>query len=188
MRWDRLFDDLEAQLDAADAAELASEVADRTRRERALVELTDRLMARRGQPVALHLAGGSSCEGVLVDVAQQWVVLRAPGPVLVPTAALTSLRGLGTGAVTTGRDAVHRRHSLGSVLRAVARDRSQVRMALVDATVWAGTLDAVGADYVDLAEHEPDEPRRPSAVRSVRTVPFAALAWVRPEPWGSSLV
>ena len=39
MRWDRLFDDLEAQLALDDVRELDAEVADRTRRERALLDV-----------------------------------------------------------------------------------------------------------------------------------------------------
>lgn len=187
MRWDRLFDDLEAQLDAAASAELTAELADRTRRERALVELADRVVARTGQTLGVKLAGGSAHEGMVIDVAQQWFVLQAHGPVLVPLAAVTQVRGLGNAATTTGRDTVRRRLSLASALRAVARDRSPVRVGLIDGSVLAGTLDAVAADHVDLAEHALDEPRRASAVRAVTSVPFAALAFVRPEPGSSTL-
>lgn len=185
MRWDELFDDLEAQLDAASAAELAAEVTDRTRRERALIELADRLAARLGSPVSLHLAGGSTSSGVLVEVAQQWLVLA--GPVLVPVTALLGVTGLGPAAVTTGRAGVRRRLSLAGALRAVARDRSPVQLGLLDGSSPTGTLDGVGADHVDLAEHHADEPRRAGVVRGVRTVPFTALAFVRPAP-GSSML
>ena len=41
MRWDRLFDDLEGQLAAQHLLEGDAEVADRTRRERALLTLHD---------------------------------------------------------------------------------------------------------------------------------------------------
>lgn len=187
MRWELLFDDLEAQAAAASAAELAGEVADRTRRERALVELVDRVVSRSGGRLLLRMAGGATYEGTLADVAQQWLVLRTPAPVLVPMAAVTSISGLGTGAVTTGREGVRRRITLASALRAVARDRSPVQVVLVDGSVLTGTLDSVGADHVDVAEHPADQSRRNASVRSVRTVPFSALAGVRPAPGTSML-
>ncbi len=199
MRWDELFDDLEGQLDAQVVAELAGEVADRTRRELALVELTDRVVSHLGRPLVLHLVDGSSHEGVVTDVAQQWLVLQdrvtadlvrrdraVHDPVLVPLGSVVSLVGLGTSAATTGRDSVRRRISLSSALRAVARDRSPVRVGLADGSMPTGTLDAVGADHVDLAEHPVDEPRRVGSVRRVRTVPFTSLAWLRPAPGSSS--
>lgn len=191
MRWDELFDDLEGQLDAQAAAELAGEVADRTRRELALIELTDRVVSHVGRPLVLHLVDGSSSEGVVTDVAQQWLVLLdgvTGDPVLVPLRSVVSLVGLGAAAATTGRDSVRRRISLTSALRAVARDRSPVRVGLADGSVPTGTLDAVGADHVDLAEHPADQPRRAAAVRRVRTVPLASLVWLRPTPGSSSLL
>lgn len=187
MRWDELFDDIEAQAAAAAAADLAGEVADRTRRERALVELADRLVAAQGRTVQVRVAGGNGYEGVLSDVAQQWCVLATPAPVLVPLAAVTSLTGLGAAASTTGRCGVQRRIGLTAALRAVARDRSPVRLDLVDGSSLMGTLDAVGADHTDLAEHPADQPRRAAQVRAVRTVPLAALAALRPAPGTSSL-
>ncbi len=187
VRWDELFDDIEAQAAAAAAAEMAGEVADRTRRERALVELADRLVAARGHPLRLRVVGGGGYDGVLADVAQQWCVLVAPAPVLVPLAAVTSLTGLGSAAATTGRTGVQRRLSLSWALRAVARDRSPVRLDLVDGSQLTGTLDAVYADHVDLAEHPSDQRRRASQVRGVRTVPLVALAALRPAPGTSTL-
>ena len=185
MRWDGLFEDLEAQLDAAAAADFVAEVADRTRSEQSLVELADRLVAHAGQRLVVHLVGGATYDGVLIRVAQQWFVLS--GPVLVSLSAVTSVSGLGAGAATAGRSGVRRRSSLASALRAVARDRSPVRLDLLDGSVLSGTLDSVAADHVDLAEHGLDEARRRSVVRSVRTVPFSALAAVRPAP-GTSLL
>ncbi|GAB3593006.1 hypothetical protein GCM10027446_14570 [Angustibacter peucedani] len=187
MRWERLFDDLEAQLAAQDRADLADEVAERTRAERARVELADRLVAWRDQPLAVHLAGGRRLAGAVRDVAQEWLLLTTPELVLVPAGAVQGLTGLGPVAATTGRDGVVRRHSLAAVLRAVARDRSPVRADLRDGAVLSGTVDAVGADHLDFAEHAPDEPRRAASVTAVRTVPFAALASLQPAPGTSSL-
>jgi hypothetical protein len=42
----------------------------------------------------------------------------------------------------------------------------------------------VGADYVELAEHAADEPRRAEAVRGVRAVVITAVAVVRTTPAG----
>jgi hypothetical protein len=41
-----------------------------------------------------------------------------------------------------------------------------------------GTIDAVGADHLDLAEHLEGVPRRRENVRAVTTVPFTALVAV----------
>ena len=58
MRWERLFDDLEAQLVADGRRELDAEVADRTRRERALLGLHERLTATiGGRAISVRVAG-----------------------------------------------------------------------------------------------------------------------------------
>ncbi len=49
MRWEGLFDDLDAQWEAEERRGRDAEVADRTRRERAGVTLHARLAAHRGQ-------------------------------------------------------------------------------------------------------------------------------------------
>jgi hypothetical protein len=42
-----------------------------------------------------------------------------------------------------------------------------------------GTIDRVGADFFELAEHALDAPRRRGEVQNVRLVPTAALVAVR---------
>ena len=54
-----------------------------------------------------------------------------------------------------------------------------MRLVLVDGSVLPGTIDRVGADHLDLAEHGRGELRRAAAVRQVRLVPLAALVAVR---------
>lgn len=181
MRWQRLFDDLEAQLDAALEAELEGEVAERSRREAALVRLHDRLSAAVGATVTVHLPGAGPVQGVLADCGVDWLLLEpaGTGEVLVPLAAVLGVTGVGAAVAAPDDSAVGTRLDLRWALRGLARSRTAVRLVLLDGSVVPGTLDRVGADHVDLAEHARDEPRRASAVRQVRLVPLAALVAVR---------
>jgi hypothetical protein len=183
MRWDDLFRDLEAQLEAAAAAELDAEVADRTRRESALLELVDRARAAVGHPVALRVLGAGPVDGVLVQVGAQWLLLHETSgrDALVPLTAVVSLAGLRAWTAVPGEGGqVFARLGLGSALRGIARDRLPVQLWLTDAGVLAGTLDRVGADFVEVTEH--GEVRRRGDLTAVRTIPFAAVALLRSGP------
>lgn len=181
MRWERLFADLDAQLDSAHAAELAGEVGDRSRREVARLRLADRARLATGAQLSAGVVGMGTLSGRLLRSGPQWWLLTADGDeVLVCTDAVAWVSGLpALAAEPDTTSAVERRMGLGYVLRAIARDRSAVAVVLTNATTLTGTIDRVGADFVDLAEHAPGEPRRAAAVRGARTVPFAGLAAVR---------
>lgn len=49
-------------------------------------------------------------------------------------------------------------------------------MVDVDGGTVHGTIDAVGADAFDIAEHPLDSPRRAEHLRGERVIPFAAVA------------
>ncbi len=178
VRWDRLFDDLEAQLDQEGSRELDAEVADRTRRERAALDLQSRLLANQGAVVGARLRSGV-LTGVVTDVGPDWLLLelRPEWPVLVSLTALRSVTGLAPGAITP--TTVARRFALGAALRAVSRDRATVALTDIDSRVTVGTIDVVGADHLEIAEHASDELRRASNVVARHLVPFAAIESVR---------
>lgn len=178
MRWDRLFDDLEGQLEAAARLERQGEVADRTRRERAAIGLHERLLAHRGGHVTVRCGAGDRVAGRIEDVGVDWLMLdSAPGAVLVHLPAIRSVSGLPGRAEAPS--AVARRFSIGMAVRVMSRDRVGVTVVDVTGTVLTGTVDAVGADYLELAEHPLDVPRRGENVRGLRVVPWAALSWIR---------
>ena len=180
MRWKALFDDLEAQVDAADRAELEGEVRDRSRREGGLVPAVDRLRAAVGSPLAVTVGAGGPLRGTLVDAGVDWLLMEEhPGrDVLVPLAAVLAVAGL-TRRAATPLDRVGRRLDLRWALRGLARDRAPLEVQLRDGSLLVGTLDRVGADHVDLAEHPPGELRRAGAVRGVRLLPLPALVLLR---------
>jgi hypothetical protein len=66
--------------------------------------------------------------------------------------------------------------------RELARRREPVRVELVDATRCDGTIEAVGSDYLEIAEHELGEARRRVAVRACRFVGFEAVVAVTVPP------
>jgi hypothetical protein len=184
VRWERLFDDVEAQLDAADRAELAGEVADRTRREVARLRLVDRLRAGIDAELQLRILGAGMLHGRLRRAGEGWLLLEPDaGPsALVLQAAVLELGGLPVAAAEPGSEGpVLSRLDIGYALRAIARDRSPVAVLLRDGTRLDGTLDRIGSDFADVALHPAGEPRRGAAVRSVRCVPFGGLAVLRPD-------
>lgn len=185
MRWDELFRDLEAQLEAAGAAEHEAEVADRTRREGATLALVDRARGAVGGRVSARVHGAGAVEGVLREVGAEWLLLEETGgsQTLLALPAVVSLAGLTAWSAAPGAGGrVFARLGLGSALRGISRDRAGVTVWLVDGSTVSGTVDRVGADFVEVSTHEPGEPRRHGEVTSVRTVPLRALALVRAAP------
>jgi len=181
VRWDALFDDLEGQLAAAGSAELAAEVSDRSRRELARVRLSGRAQANLGAELTVRVAGVGPLRGALRRQGPDWWLLgEASAEHLVPTAAIEWVVGLSA----AGRDpdeesVVAARLGLGYVLRAIARDRATVAVSLRGGETLTGTVDGVGSDFIDVAEHALGEARRAANVRAVRTVPVHALAVIR---------
>lgn len=183
MRWERLFADLEAGYSAEAGLEREAEVADRTRRERAQVGLHARLLANVGGPeISLRLAGsvpGAAVAGVLVDVGPDWLLL-ADGrrqSRLVPLHAVRALDGLAGGAQEP--TLVAKRFTFAAALRGLSRGRVPLEVIAVDGWAVTGTIDAVGADHLDLAEHSLDQPRRSRHVVRAHTLPFSAISCLR---------
>lgn len=186
MRWEELFADLTAEFEALESAELAAEISDRTRRELARIRLVDRLRAAESSAVAVTvqtLSGDQTVGGRLLDVGPDWLLVErsdAPVEVLIPLSVVGTVIGLPSSASEPGSEGhVQARLDLAHVLRGIARDRAAVCLAIGGGRMLTGTIDRVGADYLDLAEHAPDEPRRAGNVRAVRTVPFAAIRFVQ---------
>jgi hypothetical protein len=120
--------------------------------------------------------------GVLTEVGPDWLLVEDDGvrSCLVASGAVRSVAGLGRRtAAAEPVGPVRGRLDLRRALRGLARDRCAVQVVLDDGGVLSGTLDRVGADYVELAEHPADLPRRAEAVQGVRAVVIARIAVVR---------
>jgi hypothetical protein len=182
MRWQQLFDDLQSQFEAEEATAERAESASRTRAEVGGIHLGDRLGGALGSAVSVDVRGAGPVSGFLVDRGPDWLLLADDQgrDQLVALAAVRSVAGLGRRtAPPEPAVGVRAQLDLRRALRGLARDRVQVQVVLDDGGTVTGTLDRVGADYVEVAEHPADSPRRREAVQGVRAVVIGAVALVR---------
>lgn len=182
MRWEGLFADLEAQAAAMSAAERDAAIEDRTRSEVGRLHLVDRLGGAVGSQVRLSCVGALMLTGHLARLYPEWLLLAEGGgrEAVVALPRLLAVGDLGPLSAAPGMmPVVNSRFSLALALRGIARDRSAVRLHLVDGSVLDGTLDRVGADFVELAEHPVGEARRRSAVRQQWIVATASVVALR---------
>ncbi|HZM65366.1 MAG TPA: hypothetical protein VFC16_03575 [Nakamurella sp.] len=202
MRWERLFADLEARFDELADSDLSAQLADRQRVEAGAVAMVQRLAGSVGRPIRVRVGGGSTVAGALVAVGPDWVLVsEGQGrDALVAARAVVAVEGLS--AVTAlPMLGVSIRLDLRRALRGLVRDRAPVAMTVAgwpssDAGTSAGvgssgssgeitgTIDRVGADFVEIAVHAAWEPRRAASVRTVMLVPLAAVMLVRALPLG----
>lgn len=179
MRWEQLFDDLEARFDAEQRAAVEADLADLIRAERSQVALLDRLRAHLNEPLVCSFGPEVAVlSGDLADLGADWLLVDSGwAQTLVPLSALQYVSGLSAAAVPDRR-VVARKLGLNSVLRGLARDRALLGIRLRAGELLTGTLDRVGADHVDVAVHPDDVPRRNRSVSGMRTVLTQAVVSV----------
>ena len=93
MRWDGLFDDLEAQWAELDRRALVAEAAELTRGEWSRLGLADRLRGGIGRPTRLHLIWGEHRDVLLESVGEGWIggMTEAGDGLVVPLASLAAV-------------------------------------------------------------------------------------------------
>lgn len=177
MRWTELVDDLGGLAASWDRRDREFELADRTRGERARLELVNRLRRHLGDTVRLSVAGAGSVSGEVARVGADWILLGGGREVVVPLAGVLTVTDLGWGAVhPESVDVVASRLPFGSVVRAIASARARVVVVLRDGSSCAGTPDNVGRDFFDVAVHPADDAPRARAVSARVTIAQSAVA------------
>jgi hypothetical protein len=176
----RVFDELEAEFEAGLRPEAEQESMAAVRAELGATVLWEQLARRIGSEATV-VCGGRSFGGTVLASYPEFLVLRgadgaehlirygsavsialpAEQPQLRPTPAASG-----------------RRYQFALALRELARRREPVRVLLAGGISCDGTVEAVGSDYLEVAEHDLGEARRRGAVRARRFIGFAAVVAV----------
>jgi hypothetical protein len=180
----RVFDDLEAEFEAGLRREAEQETTAAVRAELGSTVLWEQL-ARRVDSQAVVFAGPRTLRGRVAASYPEFLVLRgddgAEHLIRYGPASSFALPAEPPALRPTPGPAV-RRYQFALALRELARRREPVKVILVDGTGVDGTIEAVGSDYLEVAEHDPGEARRRAAVRARRFVGFAAVVAVSLPP------
>jgi hypothetical protein len=180
----RVFDELEAEFEAGLRSEADQETVAALRAGIGETVLWEQL-ARRAGSLVVAFAGARRFRGVVLASYPEFLVLRDGDGTehLVRHGPATSVALPPEPAVLQPvPPPAARRHRLSLALRELARRREPVRVELLDGERVDGTIEAVGADYLEVAEHDPGEARRRTAVKARRFVGFAAVVAVTLPP------
>lgn len=192
MRWQQLFDDLEGQLEQELGAEEVDLRAEEERLRLGRLALRDRLkpLVEARATIDLALRDGRRLTLTAGAMGRDWLAGEtetAPrGSVVIPIGAVRSVLPTPEQLAATLRaepvpeppTALSARLGLSFVLRDLCRRRSAVEVWLTGEALH-GTIDRVGRDHLDVAEHAAGEPRRRGSIARIRLVPFDAVDLVR---------
>jgi hypothetical protein len=180
----RVFDELEAEFDAGLRREAEQEALAAVRAELGSTVLWEQLARRVGCDATVR-SGGRTFRGAVVASYPEFLVVRpadgsehliryGPDVSVALPAEPPALRPTPSAAT--------RRYQFALALRELARRREPVRVELAHGTSCDGTIEAVGGDYLEVAEHDLGEARRRAAVRARRFVGFPAVVAVTLPP------
>lgn len=165
-----LFDDLEGQAAAAWEADREAELADRARTEYGAVTLASRLMASRGQDVALDLPHVGRLEGRLARVGEEWCLLGATRQDwIVPLRAVAAVHGASGRSVPEVAWSPIDRLGLRAALRRLADAGARCLLHLADGTRHEAYVHRVGVDFLEARD----------SAGSELLVPYAGLLAVQ---------
>lgn len=148
MRWEQLFEELEAEFLAASRREAEADIADMVHAEAATIPFASRIRHRVGHPLSVRLRSGRTRHGVVREANHVWVMLHdGSRGVLIPHTAVSFAWPLAGAA--PAQEGIATRITLGYVLRRLASSGVDLLVS-TDGGEMRGRLALVGADYCDL--------------------------------------
>jgi hypothetical protein len=179
----RVFDQLEAEFEAGLRREAEQETVAALRAQVGATAMWERLARRTGADGVVR-AGRRLVRGAVLASYPDFFVLQGSDGAqhLVRFEATSIALPAEQGPPQPAPGAAVRRYAFGLALRELARRREPVRLELTDGTAIDGTVEAVGSDYLEMAEHDIGEARRETAVRARRFAAFTAVAFVTLPP------
>lgn len=180
MRWDSLFNDLEAQLEEQEHAQLREEIAENTRIERATAELLPTLFGCHGLEMTLRLAGGTEVRAQLGPCANDYICMEnARSQWVIRRPAIQSIALPARSRPAPGHSTESRTAPFATVVRGLLRDRARCSIyGLHGAELATGTLMQVAKDFVRIAVHPSDEYARPERISAQLLIPVESIGWV----------
>lgn len=175
----RLFEELEAEFEASLRREADQQTVAALRAQAAETLLWEALARRVGSDVAVQ-AGPRWFRGTLVASYPDFFVIRDR---LSRAQYLVRLGPAVSVALPPEPQALRLlpappRYRFILALRELARRREPVRLELADGNDIAGTIEVVGNDHLEIAEHNFGEARRQTALTGRRLLALAAVAVV----------
>ena len=175
----RLFEELEAEFEASLRREADQQTVAALRAQAAETLLWEALARRVGSDVAVQ-AGPRWFRGTLVASYPDFFVIRDR---LSRAQYLVRLGPAVSVALPPEPQALRLlpappRYRFILALRELARRREPVRLELADGNDTVGTIEAVGNDHLEIAEHNLGEARRQTALTGRRLLALAAIAVV----------
>ncbi|HWH25760.1 MAG TPA: hypothetical protein VNT53_03860 [Pseudolysinimonas sp.] len=193
MRWENLFDDLESQLAQELGADEVEILAEEERLRVGRLALRDRIrsMMQCDDTLMLDLIDGQRIPLHVRTVARDWIAGEISpagsrrGSCVVPIASIAAVTPgseqlmMGLAAPPTGEPTdLSLRLGLSFVLRDLCRRRATIEVRTRSGHFF-GTIDRVGRDHFDLAEHDPASPRHNREVTAIRILSTSELALIR---------
>jgi hypothetical protein len=175
----RLFEELEAEFEASLRRETEAQAVAALRAQASETLLWEALSRRVGTDVAVQ-CGSRWFRGALVASYTDFFVIRdgiSRAQHLVRLGPAVSVI-FPTEHHALGLLATPPRYRFVLALRELARRREPVRLELADGNEATGTIEVVGNDHLEIAEHELGEARRQAALTGRRFLALAAVAVV----------
>jgi hypothetical protein len=174
----RLFEELEAEFEASLRREAEQEAVAALRAQAAETLLWEALARRVGTEVVVR-SGSRLYRGTLLASYPDFFVVRAGNR----TQHLIRLGPAVSVSLPAEQDQLKplpptARYRFALALRELARRREPVRLELADGNVSDGTIELVGNDHLEVAEHDLAEARRAPAITGRRLLALAAIAVV----------
>lgn len=158
MRWQLLFQDLEAEFRGLQRQDLEREIQEHTRAQVAGIALQELLRANVGTEVRVTARCGGATTGLLLEAYPQWILLEGQrSEVLVPATSIIGVQGLNR-AVAPPAGATSLRLTLGHALRGLARNRFSV-LVTTPGESYRGVFGHIGKDWAQLRLQRSGETR-----------------------------